>query len=131
MQHPSRHQSGGQKHRPAKDPVTLVHWSGHGARSGARGDRVPPPGWQVHREEVRAKKRVICVNARKAASDQVIINAMIGFLFRNTGQLVQGWSADDVQSSENSYESVSCLACTQLHFVNRETGRVLGSEVHK
>jgi hypothetical protein len=27
---------------------------------------------------------------------------------------------------EDSYESVTCLACTQLHFVNRATGRVLG-----
>ena len=61
----------------------------------------------------------------------LIFLPMGGFLFRcpNTGRLVQGWSADDVQSSENSYELVSCLACTQLHFVNRATGKVLGSEV--
>ena len=58
---------------------------------------------------------------------------MVEFLFRcpNTGRLVQGWSADDVQSSENGSESVSCLACTQLHFVNWATGKVLRSEVRE
>ena len=55
---------------------------------------------------------------------------MAGFLYRcpNTGQLVQGWSAEDVQTGEDSYESVTCLACSQLHFVNRATGRVLGAD---
>ena len=55
---------------------------------------------------------------------------MAGFLYRcpNTGQLVQGWSAEDVQNSEDSYESVTCLACSRLHFVNRTTGRVLGAD---
>ena len=55
---------------------------------------------------------------------------MAGFLYRcpNTGQLVQGWSADEIPAEEDSYESVTCLACTQLHFVNRTTGRVLGTD---
>jgi hypothetical protein len=55
---------------------------------------------------------------------------MGGFLYRcpNTGQLVHGWSAEEVQSNVDSHESVTCLACSQLHFVNRGTGKVLGSE---
>jgi hypothetical protein len=50
------------------------------------------------------------------------------FLFRcpNTGQVVQGWSAEEMSINDNSYESVTCLACTQQHFINRATGRVLG-----
>jgi hypothetical protein len=55
---------------------------------------------------------------------------MGGFLYRcpNTGQMVQGWSADDIPTDADSYDSVTCLACTQLHFVNRTTGRVLGAD---
>jgi hypothetical protein len=55
---------------------------------------------------------------------------MAGFLYRcpNTGQLVQGWSADELPNGESTYETVSCLACAQLHFVNRTTGKVLGSD---
>ena len=53
---------------------------------------------------------------------------MAPFLYRcpTTGQLVQGWSAEEVPLGDDSYESVSCLACAQLHLVNRSTGRVLG-----
>ena len=32
---------------------------------------------------------------------------------------------------EDNYEFVSCLACTQLHFVNWATGKVLRSEVRE
>jgi hypothetical protein len=45
----------------------------------------------------------------------------------NTGLNVQGWSAEDAQNGDDNYESVTCLTCSQLHFVNRATGRVLGS----
>ena len=41
----------------------------------------------------------------------------------------KGWFADD--GSENggdTYESVTCLACNQLHTVNPRTGRVLGAD---
>jgi hypothetical protein len=55
---------------------------------------------------------------------------MVAFLYHcpNTGQLVQGWSADEFPANADSYESVTCIACTQLHFVNLATGRVLGSQ---
>ena len=50
------------------------------------------------------------------------------FLFRcpNTRQTVQGFFAEEVPN--DAYESVTCLACRQLHFVNPATGKVLGSD---
>jgi len=53
---------------------------------------------------------------------------MATFLFRcpNTRLRVQGWSEE---SSENgdTYAPVRCVACSQMHYVNPATGRVLGS----
>jgi len=50
------------------------------------------------------------------------------FLYRcpNTGRNVQGYVADEV--SEDTYESVTCLACRQVHLVNAKTGKVLGDD---
>jgi hypothetical protein len=28
----------------------------------------------------------------------------------------------------SAYEGVDCLGCAQVHFINRKTGKVLGSE---
>jgi hypothetical protein len=55
---------------------------------------------------------------------------MAPFLYRcpKTGQLVQGWSAEEIPADDDSYESVTCLACSQLHFVSRTTGKVLGAD---
>ena len=52
------------------------------------------------------------------------------FLCPHTGQQVQGWFADDgsEDAGGETYEGVSCLACTQLHMVNRRTGKVLGTD---
>ena len=54
-------------------------------------------------------------------------------LFRcpNTGYRVQGWIAEEASDGDdNTYESLTCLACQQMHLVNPKTGRVLGvSEV--
>ena len=56
---------------------------------------------------------------------------MAAFIYRcpTTGGNVQGWFADDVSEDEGetTYEAVTCLACTQMHLVNRSTGRVLGA----
>jgi hypothetical protein len=48
----------------------------------------------------------------------------------NTGQTVQGWSADDVtdddgpdQDDGNAYRSVECLACMRVHLINLKTER--------
>jgi hypothetical protein len=56
---------------------------------------------------------------------------MATFLFRcpNTGYRVQGWVADDgSEDTSETYQSVSCQACRQLHLVNPSTGKVLGGE---
>ena len=54
------------------------------------------------------------------------------FLYRcpATGQTVQGWSAEEVTDDDTTYESVACVACTQMHFVNPKTGKVLGVTEH-
>jgi hypothetical protein len=50
------------------------------------------------------------------------------FLFScpNTGQTVQGFVAEEVP--DDAYESITCLACRQTHFVNPTTGKVLGKD---
>jgi hypothetical protein len=53
---------------------------------------------------------------------------MAAFLYRcpSTGKTVQGFTAEEVPI--NAYESMTCLACRQLHFVNPTTGKVLGED---
>ena len=50
---------------------------------------------------------------------------MATFLYR-MGLAVQGWSAEDVTDEDaETYETVQCTACAQLHFVNPRTGKLL------
>jgi hypothetical protein len=56
---------------------------------------------------------------------------MPAFLFRcpNTGMRVQGWISDDpAESSEGTFEPVTCHACGRVHLVNPKTGKTLGGE---
>jgi hypothetical protein len=56
---------------------------------------------------------------------------MATFLYHcpNTGFRVQGWSATDgSQNCGDVYEGVRCLACSLVHLVNPETGRILGAD---
>jgi hypothetical protein len=48
---------------------------------------------------------------------------MAAFLYRcpNTGQHVQGWSAEEVPADEGTYEAVSCIACQQVHLAQPAT----------
>jgi hypothetical protein len=46
------------------------------------------------------------------------------YLCPNTGQQVQAWT-DDPPVAESAYQSVKCMACSRLHWVNPRTGRVL------
>jgi hypothetical protein len=50
------------------------------------------------------------------------------FLYRcpRAGQTVQGFIAEEV--TEDTYESIACVACRQLHFVNPTTAKVLGED---
>jgi hypothetical protein len=52
---------------------------------------------------------------------------MASFLYRcyKTGQMVQGWSADDGTDTA-THETVQCLACSGIHLINRSTGKVAG-----
>jgi hypothetical protein len=52
------------------------------------------------------------------------------FLYRcpNTSLQVQGFVAEEVPDDADSYKSVTCLACLQVHYVNPITGKVLGQE---
>jgi hypothetical protein len=44
-----------------------------------------------------------------------------------TGMNVQGWFADEPSVNDGEvYETVTCIACTRTHLVNRSTGRMLG-----
>jgi hypothetical protein len=55
---------------------------------------------------------------------------MLAVLFRcpNTGYHVQGWFAEDVSDNgEDTYQSLTCLACRQVHLVNPKTGNVVGA----
>ena len=49
-----------------------------------------------------------------------------------TGLLVLDVNRDEVVTSAedepNSYVSVPCLACTRLHFIHKETGKLLGED---
>ena len=54
---------------------------------------------------------------------------MAAFLYQcpNMALSVQGWVADDPTEGEaETYEAVTCTACTQVHLVNPKTGKVLG-----
>jgi hypothetical protein len=46
-----------------------------------------------------------------------------------TGMNVQIWLAKDPATYQaNDYESVTCPACLQTHFVNKTTGKLLGDK---
>ena len=40
-----------------------------------------------------------------------------------TGQVVQGWVADD---GDDRARTMKCLACSRFHLINPKTGEVLG-----
>ena len=52
------------------------------------------------------------------------------FLYRcpNTGQNVQGWSADEGTDDDDTHQSFQCIACTRVHLVNLKTGKLLGEQ---
>jgi hypothetical protein len=56
---------------------------------------------------------------------------MAPFLYRcpNTGYRVQGFVAEEDRSDDpEDYQTVTCLACKQVHLVNPTTGQVLGED---
>jgi hypothetical protein len=56
---------------------------------------------------------------------------MAVFVYRcpSTGLNVQGWIADDPTEHEaETFEAVTCTACTRVHLINPKTGKVLGAD---
>jgi len=55
---------------------------------------------------------------------------MAAFIFTcpNTSMVVQHWLNEDDDVRENEYEGIICPACTKLHFLDRNTGKVLGQD---
>ena len=55
---------------------------------------------------------------------------MATFRYRcpNTSLKVQGFIADEVSDDPNAYETITCLACRQVHAVNPASGKVLGAD---
>lgn len=42
---------------------------------------------------------------------------------------VQHWLAEESgPDAQSSYETVTCKACTRLHFLNRSTGKLIGDD---
>jgi len=41
---------------------------------------------------------------------------------------VQHWLDGGEDTPDNEYETIVGKACTQLHFINRKTGKLLGQE---
>ena len=53
--------------------------------------------------------------------------APIIFTCPRTFTKVQHWLDEDDDVPENEFESVPCPACAWVHFINRKTGKILGS----
>jgi hypothetical protein len=55
---------------------------------------------------------------------------MAPFLYRcpNTGHNVQAWVAEEVPPDNEIFQTLTCIACLQVHLVNPATGKVLGSD---
>lgn len=74
---------------------------------------------------------LICVILNVDRFNSASLLVMVPFLYQcpSTGLKVQGWTADDPADGENeTYETVTCLACTRVHLVNPKTGKVLGTD---
>ncbi|HZR90114.1 MAG TPA: hypothetical protein VFB02_25215 [Bradyrhizobium sp.] len=41
---------------------------------------------------------------------------------------VQHWLADEPNAPPHSYRQIDCPACTRIHFINPETGKLLGEK---
>jgi hypothetical protein len=41
---------------------------------------------------------------------------------------VQAWVAEEVPAGKEVFQTLTCIACLQVHLVNPTTGKVLGSD---
>jgi hypothetical protein len=89
--------------------------------------RTDPPfraAWRVWPELRRHK---ICVSSKPPAARRILFCAIGTFLFKcpNTTHSVQGWLDEGIYEDENTYHTIECAACGQVHLVSPTTGRVL------
>jgi len=54
--------------------------------------------------------------------------AVVLFRCPITRQHVSSWIADDPESDEDRWATISCLACQRVHTINPKTGKVLGAD---
>ena len=83
--------------------------------------RISPLLWRVDGFEIDQ-------NGRSMAS---LPCGMATIVYRcpTTGRNVQGWFDDDTPARKGeTHESMTCLACKQVHLTNRLTGKVFGDE---
>jgi hypothetical protein len=69
------------------------------------------------------------VNA--AGDGRAIFYPMVNLIFRctQTSMNVQVWLPDGAPADRlDSYEAVTCPACSRLHLVNKTTGKMLGDK---
>jgi hypothetical protein len=68
-------------------------------------------------------------NAGDAEAGMSIGMAPVLFRCPNMGVPVRGWFADGgSEDGDEAYQSVTCLACQQVHLVNPKSGKVLGGD---
>lgn len=80
-----------------------------------------PPGPQLrnHTEVTRPRRHGISSH----------MGRHILFKCPRLGTNVQHWLPEtSPEDGPNAYRSVVCLACTRLHFIHKETGKLLGED---
>jgi hypothetical protein len=72
------------------------------------------------------------LDQRRKAAKPSGLSTMNHRIFKcpRTGMNVQHWLADEVapDNPQCSYEAVVCQACSQIHFINRSNGKLLGEQ---
>jgi hypothetical protein len=64
--------------------------------------------------------------ARQALNLLIVLQWRHSFIAaRIRASTMQGWSAEEVPADEAIYETITCIACQQIHLVNPATGHVL------
>ncbi|WP_367116388.1 hypothetical protein [Bradyrhizobium sp.] len=71
---------------------------------------------------------MITINVPIAGDGQITAMGNIVFRCPRTGLNVQHRLAEEASPDDPqcTYETVVCNACTRIHFINRETGKLLG-----
>jgi hypothetical protein len=80
------------------------------------------------RRDPPAKSRSFRLDLNQVTLVQsMLIFSMTLFMYRcpRTGQIVHGHFANDLISSGETYEPVTCTACGSTHLVNQKTGKLL------